>query len=118
MPASAVTRPPAIAGPRLRNLRCAKTSLGFSGGDFVPALAAQAAVAAPVTESSTMAALVRKEFRVIVGSRGWRRCRLSRRFTEVRNGTDAGRRKQLVPDPWSCGINVSSQAGDAWSQRG
>src|SRR6185312_71327 len=69
MPATAATRPPAIAGPRLRNFSCAKTSLGFSTAAALAPVAARAVVA-ELTASSAAAAPIRKEYRLIVRSPG------------------------------------------------
>src|SRR6185437_12682628 len=116
MPATAVTRPPAIAGPRSRNFRCAKTSLGFSAG-WAWAIAPKAPVATQLTERSTAAALTRKEFRVIVGfpsdagaleTHGLLHQRSARYWRRARGAT--------IPSRCRLGIHDLPHADSAWSQ--
>src|SRR5579863_3299464 len=97
-PATAVTRPPAIAGPRLRNFRCAKTSLGGSGACLVPvACAARAAGATQLTASATAAALSRKDCRVIIGSQRGPRAATRGALHRRADGTDAQPGTQPFP---------------------
>src|SRR6185437_745260 len=65
MPATAVTRPPAMAGPRLRNFSCAKTSLGLSAAPVLAAVFAKPTVATQLRDSRTAAAVLTRECRVI-----------------------------------------------------